>query len=303
VEVEFTDLYVSKEESKRTSYLWEDYNIKSINLAHALLLLKLHGGAEIDIVTLPPDEPNYSPSYLPRIRNLLDFLDEIGCNVFINSKLHSKLILANDLALLGSFNLSSSALYDREEIGLSINDLDDLAKLDFYCYHLIRQSKSYGFSGPLNYEYLQDKELQPPSVQNGMTLEAYNELLEQYASSEKCRIRQEHKESRKNRITRGWLLDYMIHNAFQVEEGGERYREFFDVTGDYHKFIKSYSSDLNVFYLMNLRRLISSSDGKDFVVGNFNYKGDKSPDSVLQFLCGKFARKTLPSVKLRTRPL
>jgi len=46
---------------------------------------------------------NYHDGWL-RAKTLLDFLDEIGCEIFVNPKLNSKLLLANDLALLGSFN-------------------------------------------------------------------------------------------------------------------------------------------------------------------------------------------------------
>jgi len=46
---------------------------------------------------------NYHDGWL-RAKTLLDFLDEIGCEIFVNRKLNSKLLLANDLALLGSFN-------------------------------------------------------------------------------------------------------------------------------------------------------------------------------------------------------
>jgi hypothetical protein len=113
--IEFSDLYLSKEMEKDPMFYF-DYNIKSINLAHALLLLKLHKGVKVNLVTLPFNKMSVSPNYLRKTKKLLDFLDEIGCNIFFNAELHSKLLLANDLALLGSFNLTSSALYYKKEL-------------------------------------------------------------------------------------------------------------------------------------------------------------------------------------------
>jgi len=131
VEIEFGDLRPVNNREKR---IFVDYfGIKSINLPYALLLRKLHQGVEVNIIALPPTEKYYFTSqYASKVKVLYDFLDEIGCNVFVNPNLHTKLILANDLALLGSFNLSKSALYDREEIGVSIDDFDNLRMLDNY---------------------------------------------------------------------------------------------------------------------------------------------------------------------------
>lgn len=308
VDIEFSDFYVSREsENPENSFLFLDYNIKSINLAYALLLLKLHGGAEVIIVTLPPNEPNYSSDYLPRVMTLLDFLDEIGCNVFVNSKLHSKLFLANDLALLGSFNLTSSALYNKEEIGISVNDLDNLNKLEIYCRDVIYSSQPFGYSSLLHYGSPEDRKYESPDYVEGMTLSEYNGLLERWSESEDAHILHERQLSRRNRITRGWLLDKMIKETYHVEHGRERYGEFFNVTGGYDKFIKSYARDLNLFYLMNLRKLISSvenhSTGKVWVKQLFDYDRDESTDSIMEFVHTKFARKTIPNVKLRVKSL
>jgi len=276
VNIEFSDLHISKE-NKETSFLHLDYNIKSINLSYALLLLKLHGGSEVekacqvDIVTLPPNESNYSPNYVPRIRRLLDFLDEVGCNVFVNQKLHSKLIYSNDLALLGSCNLSKSALYDKEEIGVTINDLDNLLKLEEYCNDIIYKSEPYGYSCWRN---------------RGPTL--YDRYKESFSH---------------DKFTRGWLLDYLVENVYR-----SGYGEFLDITGGYDRAIESYSRDLNLFYLTSLRRLISSPDhghgkGKDFVKHAFRYRGDNSIDAIMEFVNNHFARKTVPNIKLRLEPL
>lgn len=310
VDIEFSDRHITKEkeESKFYSYLFLDYNIKSINLPYALLLLKLHGGAGVNIVTLPPREPNYSSDYLPRVIALLDFLDEIGCNVFVNPKLHSKLILANDLALLGSFNLSSSALYTREEIGISINDLDNLDKLEWYCRHVIYSSQPFGYTSLLNYGSPEDKKYESPRYVEGMTLDEYDALLKQWSKSEDARILHERQVSRFNRITRGWLLDTMIKDTYPALRGHEAYGEFFDVTGGYDKFIKSYARDLNLFYITNVRRLISSAENhphgrEDWIKMFFGYESEESTDSVTEFVYTKFARKAIPNVKLRVKSL
>ncbi len=272
VNIEFSDLHISKED-RETSFLHLDYNIKSINLSYALLLLKLHGGCsteqavQIDIVTLPPDESNYSPNYVPRIRRLLDFLDEIGCNVFVNQKLHSKLIYSNDLALLGSCNLSKSALYDREEIGVTINDLDNLEKLEMYCIDVIHTSEPFGYSCWQNWNY-------PLS-------EKYKELS-----------------SRGDRFTRGWFLDFMVEQAY-----GQGYGEFLFITGGYDRAIKSYSRDLDQFYRESLRKLVSSPEGMNIMKTRFKYEGEESLDSMIDFVCNKFARKSIPNIKLRLKSL
>lgn len=310
VDIEFGDLYIQKEKERaENSFLFLDYNIKSINLPYALLLLKLHSGAEVNIVTLPLEEMNVSPNYLPKVKTLFEFLDEIGCNVFVNSKLHSKLLLANDLALLGSFNLTSSALFNREEIGISINDLDNLNLLESYCYGVIYESQRYGYSSLLNYGSPEDRKFESPSYVEGMTLKEYDALLKRWSGSEDARILSERQLSRRNRIPRGYLLHEMIKAAYPALIGNEPYGEFFNVTGGYDKFIKSYASDLNLFYLMNLRRLISSvfapaqATGKDWVKMFFGYEGGESTDSIMEFLSSKFVRKTVPNVKLRVKSL
>ena len=288
VTIEFSDLYILKEKDKIVkakgrvdSFLFYDYNIKSINLPYALLLLKLHGGCDakypckIDIVTLPPNEKNYSADYLPKVETLLDFLDENGCNVFVNPKLHSKLLLANDLALLGSFNLSKSALYDREEIGVSINDLDNLDRLEHYCWNVIRESQLYGYSSLLEWGWVRDRLKGLPSE-----------------------VVREKEFSSKDRITRGWLLDQMITDVYRNSFG-----EFLDITGGYDRFIKSYARNLDLFYLMSLRRIISTSERKERAIGFFGYEGDESIDSIMGFVNNKFARKTVPNIRLRINSL
>jgi len=322
VQIEFSDLYVSKEEKlfreggKFDSFLM-DYNIKSINLPYALLLLKLHGSSEhyqhppqLNVVTLPPDENNYSANNVPKVKNLLDFLDEIGCNIFLNSKLHSKLLLTNDLAVLGSFNLSSSALYYKEEIGVSINDLDNLELLESYCMKVIHESERYGYTSLLKYgkrllkseiEYdehltnlLAELEEKPPSLERKASMK---ELLDASSALHRKSVY-----SPNNGVTRGWLLDQLTKDVYS-----EGYGEFLFITGGYDKFIKSYASNLDLFYLLSLRKFASSNreyhGGKDWIKNCFKYKGNESTDSIMEFVKSKIIREKVPKIRLRIKSL
>ena len=316
VEIELSELSSLKDDDWTIEW-FTDYNIKSINLPYALLLLKLHEGIEVNIVTLPPNEMNYHEG-LVRAKTLLDFLDEIGCNIFVNPKLHSKLLLANDLALLGSFNLSTSALYNREEIGVSIDDLDNLEKLWKYCMKVVQESERYGYSSLLKYgkrleksdheryEYLIDllaeameSDRKSPSLESRARINEVTSQLNEIDSRMKYHSM--------NGITRGYALDKMIDCVFHaVSSTHERYGDFFDVIGGSDKLIKSYSHDLNVFYLLNLRKLIAYSnewhDGKACVKQLIGYEGE-SVDSIMEYLNNKFVRKAIPNVKLRIKSL
>jgi len=297
IELSDPELQFVKDETQFDFFIL-DFNIKSINLPYALLLLKLHSAARVNIVTLPPQKMNLSPDYLPRVITLLDFLDEIGCNVFVNSELHSKLLVSNDLALLGSFNLSSSALYYREEIGISINDLDNLDRLEGYCSNLILKSEPYGYSSLLNWGETLDIEREPLDYSLPPT-SAQLEVVKQQLEA-----RREKQFLCRERITRGWLLDYMVEHGYCLAAGlPERYREFLNVIGDYDELVKAYYSNLNVFYLTSLRRLISSPDGRICVEGCFRYDGDDSTDSIMKFVNTRFARKKVPDIKLQIKSL
>ena len=100
------------------SWFGLDYGIFSINLAYAMLLVKLVFGAEINIVTNDPlkDEKYKGREYSQRAFRLIDFLDEVGCTVFFARDLHSTLIVTNDLALSGSFGLSKSEYTTRTKM-------------------------------------------------------------------------------------------------------------------------------------------------------------------------------------------
>jgi len=291
--IEFADFYLSRELEKKYSFLF-DYNIKSINLAHAILLLKLHHGVEVNIVTLPLNKMNISPHYLRKTETLLDFLDEIGCNVFVNSNLHSKLLLANDLALLGSFNLTSSALYHREEIGVNTDDIGNLDTLERYCIDVIHSSVPYGYSSSLRWGWILDEG-------NGKRNLSINKTKE-------IRLRQREK------ITRGWLLDEMLKVVYEIPDVSERYGEFFFVTSGYDKKIKYYSQNLTSLYFQSLKKLVSgiyedyqdyqdAERSRNWVKSYFNYRGDETTDSIMKFLDTKFARRLVPSIRLRVESL
>lgn len=119
-----------------------DYGIKSINLPYALLLLKLYG-TDVTLITLPPTEANYGKK-APFRRHLLDFLDEIGCNIYVNPNLNSKLILANDLALIDPVDLSKPDLCNPEEIGVIMDDGANLRMLMQYVRGVISESPPHG---------------------------------------------------------------------------------------------------------------------------------------------------------------
>jgi hypothetical protein len=98
-------------------------------------------------------------------------------------------------------------------------------------------------------------------------------------------------------ITRGYLLDSLIDFC------GKNYGDFLNITGGYDKFIKFYAEDLDNFYHMSLRELMASEDGKDMLFNNFDYNGDDDIDSIIKFLESRFARRTVPFVKLHVTSL
>lgn len=124
------------------------YQFESIDLAHAILLSKLMFEAKVNLVTKPPNEETYpNPLFVKTVKTLLDFLDEIGCRVFINDQLHSKMLLTRQIAIIGSLNLTKKALYDREEIAVCIDDIENLSILEDYARDVIEESEPYGYSG------------------------------------------------------------------------------------------------------------------------------------------------------------
>ena len=258
-----------------TFYFGWDYGIFSINLPYALLALKLDYGANIDIVTLPPTEKHYD-NRASSIKTLLDFLDEIGCNVFVNPDLHTKLIHSNDLALLGSFNLSFSALWGREEIGASFDDMENLKVLEKYARKVVASSKPYGYTVQAREQDL-----------------ARTEELSRYFDKHR-RLDLEPKPF--NSVTRGWL-----------------YEDVLGVTRDSHEFIYSFfgpilvdeviklaTFDMEEFYLkLVLAYVINEPKSKVlyYLKNRFGYQGKYEINEILNFLETKLAREHIPKIK------
>lgn len=256
-----------------------DYGIKSINLSYALLLLKIDFGAEIEIVTLPPTEENYGKGAHYR-RLLLDFLDEIGCHIYLNSELHSKLILSNDSALLGSFNLSNSALYDREEIGVSIDDIGNLRILEKYVFELTQSSIPYGIS---------------PKIQ------VYSTGVKTYT----------------DKLTRGKLFE-MIMQQFYGDYKPMYSSNYFDFTrekmeleSNYSKYlIQEITSNLEGFYTRAVLAFLNhstrySDPDKDYGIRKFlrffNYHGKFDPEKIIQCIKKSYARTQIPKIGLKLK--
>jgi hypothetical protein len=90
----------------------------------------------------------------------------------------------------------------------------------------------------------------------------------------------------------------MVEKSF-----GRGYGEFLDITGGYDEAIKHYSKNLDIFYLMNLRRLFSSPQGKDYAKVLLNCKDHESTESIMKYVNDRFARKTVPYIKPRITSL
>jgi hypothetical protein len=158
-----------------------DYGIRYINLPYALFLIRINLGVQVNIITLSikkkTDPPNVMRNY-ETARPILEFLDEVGCNIYTNPILHSKMILSNDLALIGSFNLSKAALYNNEELGISIEDVSHLEILENYVCNIMKSSTPFGYSANLRQKY------------------SYP-----------------HTEPILEKVTRGWLLEQIVRNS------------------------------------------------------------------------------------------
>lgn len=273
------------------------YGIKSINLPYALLLLRLDLGAEISIVTRPPEDNSYkAQGRTDEIRNLLDFLDEIGCQILTNDKIHTKLILSNDLALIGSMNLSKTALYDKgqEEIGTSMDDLSNLSILERYADDLIRSSNPYGYTCP--------------TVQGMMRYP--------YPVGE---------------ITRGWLYDCIVHHYYGQHFHRDTRRMGFDSFDEYltmillrneihsrqalhYTVVKGAAKNLDAFYFkviweyLNptheiMKEDVKESDRLSLLWNELGYRGTYEIKKAIDFIDNKFARERVPIIPLRVDAL
>jgi hypothetical protein len=260
-----------------------DYGIASINLSYALLLLRLDFGATIEIITLPPNEQNYGNSALFHQR-LLEFLDEIGCNVYLNESLHSKLILSNDSALIGSFNLSKSALYEREEIGITLDDIGNLTVLDEYANRIIHSSVPYGYTANA---HMRTKLLDAPLP---------------------------------SRITRGVLYENLVwiyygHSDLEPFEYGEFLRDEVDIEGIYSKYIVTrIASDLEGFYVKALLAYLqpptAMSLNEDSIEKKLRklhsilgYTGKFDLEEMTNFINARFGRQHFPRMALKMKSM
>jgi len=257
-----------------------DYGIHSINLPYALLLLKVQFGAEIYLITLPPTEANYGERASFH-RNLLDFIDEIGCEVLINPDLHTKLILSNDLALIGSFNLSKAALYDREEIGTSIDDMDNLRVLEEYANNMLSTSTSYGYTATANQQ-----------IRN---VDFFNSVA--------------------TKVSRGWLYQELVKGKFgRILPELWCFDQFLkdDIgTKSFYSdgVVKELASDLEAFYIKAIITCFNASwremdeDNKFglrfFLRNRLNYQGELETEAILDFLQSRLARPHIPQFQLK----
>ena len=240
-----------------------DYGIYSINLPYALLYLKLDFGANINLITLPPTKRNYRDPCAQA--NLLDFLDEIGCNVYVNPDLHAELILSNDLALIGTFNLLMPALDGREEIGISVDDMDDLNILENYARDVTTSSSRYGVA---------IDECQ----QHGLIT---------------------------TKVTRGWLFGDIVRECFAggLPEFHE-FLFFYFGTIYANDLLKKVVSDLEAFYVKALLAYLNSKSHSGeqrlrYLRYRFNYQGKNEIGEILDFLGTKLARAHVPKVPLK----
>ncbi len=250
-----------------------DYGIFSINLAYAILLVKLVFGTEINIITQDPakEEKSRGKEYAQTTHNLLDFLDEIGCRIFLKSSLHSTLILSNDLALAGSFDLSKP-VYGREEIGISLNEPDDMKILEKRALDTIDSSTPYGYT------------VHAPHTGSSITAKA----------------------------TRGWLFEMTAEHYFPNASLSKRdssnifLTEHIGTKSVYlDGMVKEVASDVDTFYIKAILQALM--DGEDrsiernfrFLSTLLGYEGQMEIREVMNFLEAKFAREHVPKIPLR----
>jgi len=266
------------------------YGIKTINLPYALLLLKLDFGAEITIVTKTPEKKDSGyGAYAPDIRRMLDFLDEIGCNIFLNDKFHAKLLLSNDLAILGSMNLSNKALdpsREQEEIAVSIDSLSSLSRLEAFARELIEQS----------------------------TPNSYTYMANDWWGKHPCPIQ--------TKLTRGWIYENIVYDYFNEKFGretrrggnvryGDSFSEFLRIDllkenagSSMYEIAKDLSCNLNDFYFGAIRRYLQPSrfdydknTQYSLLYTILGYRGKIDMNDVAMFFEERLARKQMPEIK------
>jgi len=255
------------------SWFGLDSGIFSINLAYAMLLVKLVFGAEINIATNSPSkgEKHASEEYSRRTFDLIDFLDEIGCRVFVARNLHSTLILTNDLALSGSFNLSKSEVHDENGNCILIDDLDDIKTLEKNVRDTINSGTPYGYTAR--------------AVLPGSSIVA--------------------------KVTRGWLYEVIAESYFPKANFSKRdcaYTFLAEHIGTksvyFDGMIKEIASDLEAFYINAILQAMMDGESRS-IERNFRflqilgYKGKMEINEVMNFLKTRLARERIPKIPLR----
>jgi hypothetical protein len=261
------------------SFYGLDYGIESINLPYALLLLKLYG-TDVILITLPPTESSYG-ELAPSRRRLLGFLDEIGCDIYVNADLSSRLILANGLALIGSVDLSRFDLCNPKEFGVIVDDRANLRMLRQYVHGVIGCSTPYGF-----------------------TTRARRLLRAQDFVS---------------KTTRGWLFEELVKQCFTDPQYFEYpkpdsglFKEFvleaLNRKAVYdNEIIGKVAADLSGFYAMAMLKYLKPQQQKGverrlhYLKDTFGYRGEYRVDKILSFLNSKIARVRPPEIPPRIR--
>jgi len=255
------------------SWFGLDCGIFSINLAYAMLLVKLVFGAEINIVTNDPQkgEKHASEEYVQRAIDLIDFLDEVGGRVFLARNLHSTFILTNDLALSGSFDLSKSEVYDESEGCTLTNDLNNIKTLEKHALAAINSSTPYGY-----------------------TARAVHPVSSIIA-----------------KVTRGWLYEMIAEHYFPKANFSKRDSSYTFLTEHigtksvyFDGMIREITSDLEAFYVNAILQALMDGEEQS-IERNFRflktlgYKGRMEIEEVINFLKTKLAREHVPKIPLR----
>lgn len=283
------------------------YCIASVNLAHDLFLLRTALGAEINILTLPPTEEFYR-NRSQYMTEFLDFLDEIGCNIFVNSNLHAKLFLSNDNALVGSFNLSKAALYDREEIGISVDDIQNLKVLEKYFQEIVDISQPYGYTAKLSKLANTNFSLKE-IIARAREPTAYLKDLERVRSIE--HITPHHGDLKvgfvREKVTRGWLYEDIVRlwNRLSFDQRKQNMAYVFlgermKTSPYYDGILREASSDINNFYFRAFSVMLKpeweeSEEYLSYLRQRFGYTGNADINDVLCFLSSLMARKAFPN--------
>ena len=244
-----------------------DYGYDTILLSTALLFLRLDFGADITIITRPFTDSVYKTQVdQERVRNLLDFFDEIGCNVFTHKNFHTKLILSNDLALVGSFNLTKPALWGREEIGVAIDDVENLNIRESYAKRLEQSSITYGYSAKIRTQLI------PDCMTRGVLFE---KVIKDYFTKRSCETK--------------WDFTPSDSHDFL-------YFHFRTITAQ--SLLNMVEENIDNFYkkvlLAYLRSEELSIEQKLAFLGHtINYQGKYEIDEILNFLSTMLVRKSL----------